>query len=254
MCLCVCVCRRSCCRHAGKLRDAGADQTCVVNSEAGLNLGSTLLADLGTPETDISLLRRGIHEALAVRTAATAPSRRSSGGGSGSIDAETVQSALDSMDSASGSSGSSSGGGDGKGIAHALSLGALMEGGGSGGGEGEQQKQKKPKKEVEVFVLDGRMSYGLDMQSRTTSAAADVVERPCSDCPLLTQSGALLPPQQQQQQLAALPTAASLNGAVDVSGSGAEGHSNGSVPATAAEAVSATSSSPSKSPNSLGSM
>lgn len=51
----------------------GADKTCIVNSEAGLNLGAQLLADLGTSETAISLLRRGINEAMVARTAVDWP-------------------------------------------------------------------------------------------------------------------------------------------------------------------------------------
>jgi hypothetical protein len=203
----------------------------VVNSEAGLNLGSALLADLGTPETDISLLRRGIHEALAVRTAAALPKRKS---GSASVDGGEALMSLSSMDSESA--------GDGKGIAHGLSLGVALDGhGGSSGGEEQGKKKKKPKKEtVELFVLDGRMSYGFNtLASRPVSA--DVVERPCSDCPLL-QNSALL------DQPATAPTAAAVNGA-GVSSSGAEALSNGSslAAAAAAEAVSAASSSPNNS-------
>lgn len=227
------------CRHAAKLREAGADQTCVVNSEAGLNLGSTLLADLGTPETDISLLRRGIHEALAVRTAAALPSRRS---GSASIDSEALHS-LSSMDSASGSSN------DGKGMAHALSMGASVDSHSGEQQERKQSKKSKKKDSVELFVLDGRMTYGFDARSRPASAAADVVERPCSDCPLLVNSAML-------QQPATSPTAAAVNGAAALASSAngsAEAVSNGSsssVPAAAAEAVSAVTGS-SNSPNSL---
>jgi hypothetical protein len=215
-------------RHAAKLREAGADQACVVNSEAGLNLGSALLADLGTPETDISLLRRGIHEALAVRTAAALPKRNS---GSASIDSGEALVSLSSIDSDSA--------GDGKGMAHAMSLGASMDAHGGSSGVGEQgKKKKKPEKEtVELFVLDGRMSYGFSMlDSRPVSA--DVVERPCSDCPLL-QNSALL------DQPVTAPTAVSVNGG-GVSSSGAEPLGNGnSLPAAAApEAVSAASSAP----------
>lgn len=209
-------------RHAARLREAGADQACVVNSEAGLNLGSSLLADLGTPETDISLLRRGIHEALAVRTAAALPKRNS---GNAIVDSGEALMSLSSMDSESA--------GDGKGVAHALSLGAAMDGHGdsSGSGSGEQgKKKKKPKKEtVELFVLDGRMSYGFTTLA-SSPVSADAVERPCSDCPLL-QNGALL------DQPATAPTAAAVNGAA-VS---AEVLSNGSA---AADAVSAASGSP----------
>jgi hypothetical protein len=57
-------------RHAAALREAGAGSICIVNSEAGLNLGAQLLTDLGTSQTAIALLRRGIDQALVVRTAA----------------------------------------------------------------------------------------------------------------------------------------------------------------------------------------
>jgi voltage-gated potassium channel Kch len=54
--------------HATDLRAAGAEHICITGTEAGLNLGASVLSMFGTTETDIQLLKKGIGEAIAVRT------------------------------------------------------------------------------------------------------------------------------------------------------------------------------------------
>lgn len=58
------------CRNAAEIKEAGADQVCILSNEAGLNLGSQVLQGLGTLDADITLLKRGISEAMTVRTQA----------------------------------------------------------------------------------------------------------------------------------------------------------------------------------------
>jgi hypothetical protein len=107
-----------------------------VNSEAGLNLGAQLLSDLGSSETSVSLLRRGINEALAVRTAAD-NSRRDAAA------AEAQASAAQNGASSNGSSSSS-------------------------------DKKKKPKRQVELFVLDGKHAYGLRAEALARTVSPDL--------------------------------------------------------------------------------
>jgi len=212
-----------------------------VSSEAGLNLGSTLLSDLGTPDTDISLLRRGIHEALAVRTAAAAAAHSSSSSSSSASDAAAAAStpssgeALHSLSSIDGASSSN-------GLSQALSLGASLEGhgaSGSGGGEQDQKKKKKKSKKdpVEMFVLDGRLAYGLKAAQAAAAASRPtstdpLPERPCSDCPLIRDAGWLEGP-----PTTATTAAAGVNGSSSAEGGAGQHLGNGSaasVPASAA--------------------
>jgi hypothetical protein len=123
------------CRHAAELRAAGADKLCIVNSEAGLNLGAQLLSDLGSSETSVSLLRRGINEALAVRTAAD-NSRRDAAA------AETQASAA--------------------------------QNGASSNGSSSNDKKKMPKRQVELFVLDGKHAYGLRAEALARAVSPDL--------------------------------------------------------------------------------
>lgn len=175
---CCCCCPTQ--RHAAELREAGADTTSVVSSEAGLNLGTTLLKDLGTPETDIALLRRGISEALAVRTAAEVLHDSESSSSSSAASAESPQpyaGPLSSIDSSSGH--------------------ALMSIDGDHADSQPRKSKKKPPKNVEIFVLDGRYAYGVKPaaaapppppQPASEELAAGL---PCNDCPLLRDPAAL---------------------------------------------------------------
>lgn len=142
-----------CCRHAAELRAVGADKLCIVNSEAGLNLGAQLLSDLGTPGTSVALLRRGIDEALAVRTAAD--NHRRLTGKAGSVGEQEAAAAA---------------------TAHA---GQAEDAAAAGG-------KKKKKRQIELFVLDGKHAYGLraDLLSRAATPMADL---PCVECPLVRQ-------------------------------------------------------------------
>jgi alkaline phosphatase len=105
-----------------------------VNSEAGLNLGAQLLSDLGSSETSVSLLRRGINEALAVRTAADNARR------------------------------------DGK-EAGAAAAPAAQNGASS---NGSSDKKKKKQKQVELFVLDGKHAYGLRAEALARAVSPDL--------------------------------------------------------------------------------
>jgi hypothetical protein len=121
-------------RHAAELRAAGADKICIVNSEAGLNLGAQLLSDLGSSETSVSLLRRGINEALTVRTAAD-NSRR---------DAPAAEPPAAAAENGTSSNGSSS------------------------------SEKKKKLKQVELFVLDGKHAYGLRADALARAVSPDL--------------------------------------------------------------------------------
>ncbi|KAF6261239.1 Sodium/hydrogen exchanger family-domain-containing protein [Scenedesmus sp. NREL 46B-D3] len=135
-------------RHAAELRAAGADKLCIVNSEAGLNLGAQLMSDMGSSQTSVALLRRGINEALAVRTAADNLRR-------------------DGKEAPAPSEG------------HAAALN-----GASGSGSSDKKKKKK-QKQIELFVLDGKHTYG---QLRADSLARTVSpDLPCTECPLVKQ-------------------------------------------------------------------
>jgi hypothetical protein len=193
----------------------------VVNSEAGLNLGSTLLTDLGTPDTDISLLRKGIHEALAVRTAAALPSKRDSANVDVTVSRDALHS-MSSMDSATGCEDSSS--------QHALTSDVQGHDGSSSGGQ-ERKQTKKKKESVEMFVLDGRYKYGMLMRAASRPVSTEPAV-PCNDCPLVRDS--LL----QQSAAVAATTAPVLNGS---SGAGPE---NGQVLANGTAAAVAPSSPP----------
>jgi hypothetical protein len=180
-------------RHAAELREAGADQACIVSSEAGLNLGTRLLSDLGTPETAISFLRRGIHEALAVRTDAAlqhaaGDSDSASSNGAALSSASSFASALSSMDGSS----------------HAPDSGSTN---GSSNGD-SKKKQKKRKPEMEMFVLDGRYTYGMQAAAAAALAASP---EPCADCPLVRSSF-------EEADAAAAAAAAGGGGAVSAEG------------------------------------
>jgi hypothetical protein len=106
-----------------------------VNSEAGLNLGAQLLSDLGSSETSVSLLRRGINEALAVRTAAD-NSRR---------DAAAAEAQAVAAQNAASSNGAAA-----------------------------AEKKKKKQKQVELFVLDGKHAYGLRADALARAVSPDL--------------------------------------------------------------------------------
>jgi hypothetical protein len=233
-------------KHAAELKEAGADKTIVVSSEAGLNLGSRLLQDLGTPESAIALLRRGIGEALAVRTAAelTHPSSSSSSSSSGNstsglklpaLKLPSLSSASSSSSSSAAGRGSSSSssasdaseaagceapaGSHSNGSAHAMSsaMGSAEESssssGGSGGGgkAGDRKKRsKKPRPELEMFVLDGRYVYGLNAPPPLPLATPEGFEGPCTDCPRISAAlnGGLEPAPAAVQPAAAAAAAA----------------------------------------------
>jgi hypothetical protein len=140
-------------RHAAELRAAGADKLCIVNSEAGLNLGAQLLADLGSSETSVSLLRRGINEALAVRTAADNARREGKEAGA------ATQASGDAAAAAAAAQNSAS-------------------------SNGSSDKKKKKQKQVELFVLDGKHAYGLRAEALARAVSPDL---PCTECPLVKQ-------------------------------------------------------------------
>lgn len=140
----------SVCRHAAELRRAGADKTCIINSEAGLNLGAQLLADLGTSETAISLLRRGINEAMVARTSADWPRHQ-----------QTSSSSSGQQQQASNQAASAN--------------------------ASEDDSKQKRKKRHEMFVLDGRHAYGLRADVLRSLAASPVIDVPCQECPLVRQ-------------------------------------------------------------------
>uniref|UniRef100_A0A383V6H6 RCK N-terminal domain-containing protein n=1 Tax=Tetradesmus obliquus TaxID=3088 RepID=A0A383V6H6_TETOB len=123
-------------KHAAELRAAGADKLCIVNSEAGLNLGAQLLADLGSSETSVSLLRRGINEALAVRTAADNSTRNT---------AAAAEEAPAPADAAA-----------------------------KNGAAAAAEKKKKKQKQVELFVLDGKHAYGLRAEALARAVTPDL--------------------------------------------------------------------------------
>ncbi|WIA33402.1 hypothetical protein OEZ86_006536 [Tetradesmus obliquus] len=123
-------------KHAAELRAAGADKLCIVNSEAGLNLGAQLLADLGSSETSVSLLRRGINEALAVRTAADNSTRNTA--------------------------------------AAAEEAPAVAYAAAKNGAAAAAEKKKKKQKQVELFVLDGKHAYGLRAEALARAVTPDL--------------------------------------------------------------------------------
>jgi hypothetical protein len=100
----------------------------------------------------VALLRRGINEALAVRTAAD-NSRR-----------EGKEAASSAAVKASGDAAA-----------------AAQNGAGS---NGSSEKKKKKQKQVELFVLDGKHAYGLRAEALARAVSPDL---PCTECPLVKQ-------------------------------------------------------------------
>lgn len=183
-------------RHATELRHAGADKTCIVNSEAGLNLGAQLLGDLGTSETAISLLRRGINEALAVRTAAD--KRRAQ------LTATTSASSNGTKDA----------------TRHEMEAAAAA----AKHKDDEESSQKKRKRRHEMFVLDGRHAYGLRAEALRSAAASPTFDGPCKECPLVSNGSLSSTDSAASSAMAALADAdaavAAAARAVDATGSG----------------------------------
>lgn len=232
-------------RHAAELREAGADQACIVSSEAGINLGSQVLSDLGAPDTDISLLRRGIHEALAARTSAALPSAtRSSSSASSSAStsssgAESLQSAVSSEPAAAevhahASSSSSSGL---NGCASSSSgCSSSSSSNSTGGDEKEKKKKKKQKEPVEMFVLDGRFAYGL-LATRAARPTSVEPELPCPECPLVRNGSNGFATPMQGPDSSSSSSLVLPNGSAAVDAPGTDSHSTGAAAAAAAHAA-----------------
>jgi voltage-gated potassium channel Kch len=158
-------------QHAGELRAAGADHVCISGSEAGLNLGSEVLAKLGTSEGDVVLLRRGIHEAMAARSVAAAEQKAKESsqqqqqhGAAESGKQHWAKSMSLSKPSNGTVASSASGSLSRNGSSSSTSSGSV-------GGFKDTICKKPP---VEVFILDGRLSYGTgvgEAVAHDTSAA-----------------------------------------------------------------------------------
>jgi hypothetical protein len=130
-------------------------------------MGARLLAGLGTPESAIALLRRGINEALEVRTAAAS-----------TVPAEAGAATAGGLDSGSSSSSSHDGGVGGDSGAAAAS---------SGGGVRLGGKRKKARPQVELFVLDPKHAHGLPSAAAAAQPGGADGLLPCGDCPLVRQ-------------------------------------------------------------------
>ena len=159
--------------HAGELRAAGAVQVCISGSEAGLNLGCDVLSELGTSEGDLSLLRRGIHEAMAVRSVAAAEQKAKESTQEQQQHGETSGGKQQWAKSISGAlSKPSNGATASNGSVSSSSGSSLSRSSSTSSGVGGFKHTLCKKPGVEVFILDGRLTYGTEVCEAVAHADA----------------------------------------------------------------------------------